>query len=103
MIYEDNDPYAFLAWDVISRLTNAEINRFIVDDDFVFRMLKKEVRGLDLQGPFIDCVIDNILRDKERMELMEELDKLSEYLFNKLDIAKLRNKILEYCSLYNIM
>lgn len=103
MRYEYDDPYNFLALHLISISTNAEIQRLLVDDDFIFRMVVKEVRGQDFIGPFLDCIITNLLEEKERMEFMHELDKLSAYFFKKLDIERLRDKITKYATTYHII
>lgn len=103
MPYEYDDPYSFLAWYIISISTKMEIVRTLKDSDYLYRMLLKEVRNQDLRGPFVDCIVDDILRNKERMQLMHELDKLSEFLFTKLDLVRLRAKIIQLCRDYDIL
>ena len=65
----------------------------MVDDDFVRRIILKETRLTDFQGPFLDAIIQSILDDKRRMELMHEIDKLSNYLYKNLDLDRLRETI----------
>lgn len=93
-----DNPYKCLAADLVCRLTPREVVRTLSDDDFVFRMLVKEVRGQDFRGPFVDCVIDEILRHKRRMELMRVLDEVSVYFFKNLDLARLRREIKTFCA-----
>lgn len=102
-MYDFDDPYSFLALHLIAISTHKELERILVDDEYLFKLLMKEVRYQDFRGPFVDAIIDDILRNKQRMELMHELDKLSEYLFVKLDKERLRNKIIHYTKIYCIM
>lgn len=103
MRYEYDDPYNFLAIHLISISTNAEIQRLLVDDDYIYRMIIKEVRGQDFNGPFLDAIITDLLEGKERMEMCRELDKLAKYFFTKLDLERLRNKITKYATTYHII
>lgn len=103
MKYEYDDPYTFLTWHLLYACTDAELDRILKDNDYIKKLIRKEVRDYDLRGPFTDAVVETILLDKKRMELMKELDKLSKYYYDKLDIERLRNKIIEYRNLYNIM
>jgi len=100
--YDFDDPYTFLALHLISISSTAGIERILRDDEFLFKMVIKEVRGQDFKGPFLDCIIGQLLEDRERMEMCHELDKLALYFFKKLDLIRLRQTILFYCSKYNI-
>lgn len=93
---EYDDPYNFLALHIISTNTAHEIERALTDDKYVQMLLIKEVRNLDLKGPFCDCIIENILTGKRRMKLMGHLDELSRYLFSELDLEYLRERIEHY-------
>lgn len=98
-----DDPYAFLAFHLIAHLSKAELKRALKDDDFVFHMLVKEVRGQDFRGPFVDAIITVLLEDKRRMSLMNELDKLAKYLWTELDLERLRKKIFEEATKYSMI
>lgn len=100
---EYDDPYSFLAFYLISVSLPSEIRRMLVDDDFIRRMVIKEIRGQDFIGPFCNCIIDEILRNKQRMEMCHELDALAEYFFTKLDLDRLRRKIIQYATTYSII
>lgn len=93
-----DDPYKCLASNMVARLTPMEVVRCLSDDEFVFRLLAKEMRGQDLGGPFVDCVIDEILRHKRRMELMRVLDGVSVYFFENLDLERLRQELRDFCA-----
>lgn len=98
-----DDPYAFLAFFFIARLPKADMKRALEDDEFVYHLLVKEVRGQDFQGPFLDALITTIIEDKQRMELMHQLDKLADYFWTKLDLDRLREKISSEAEKYHIM
>ena len=93
---EFDDPYNFLAVHIISICTEMEIHRTLLDDEFIYRMLKKEVRGQDFRGPFVDAIFCDMLEHKHRMKLMRELDKLSDFLFEQLNLEHLRDRIEYY-------
>ena len=98
-----DDPYIMLAHHIISHYSEKEILRVISDDEFVYKLIAKELRGQDFQGPFLDTVMEDILKNKQRKEMCQHLDKLALYFFDKLDIDKLREKIIEYASFYHII
>lgn len=98
-----DDPYSFLAMHIISISTRNEVIRALSEDDFLYRMLIKEVRKQDFSGPFLDAIICDILENKRRMEMCHELDKLSDYFFSKLDLPRLREKIINYADKYGII
>lgn len=47
-------------------------------------------------GHFVDCIIEHILEEKDRMEYMRQLDKLAEYYYGRLDKGRLRDNIIDY-------
>lgn len=93
-----DDPYKCLAAALIETLTPMEVVRCLSDNEFVFRLLAKEMRSQDLGGPFVDCVVDEILRHKRRMELMRVLDGVSVYFFENLDLDRLRKELRDFCA-----
>ena len=97
-----NDSYILLAHHLISISGPAEINRLLRDDEYIYKKIINEVRGQDFSGPFLDCIICSLLEGKKRMEMCRELDKLARYFFGCLDLKLLREKIVEYCTLYNL-
>lgn len=92
--YEIDDPYKILAHHVVGFYRPADVWRILTDNAYLKNIVVKEVRMMDLGGPFIDCIIENILEDKDRMEYMHELDRLGEYYFSRLDKERLRDEIL---------
>lgn len=98
-----DDPYVFLAYYILLHTSTPDIKRLMVDNDFLKRMVIKDVRAMDLYGPFVDCIVQVELDEGGRTALMHELDKFGAYLFTKLDRERLRSKIIEINSFYNII
>ena len=76
--YEIDDPYKVLAHYIVGFYRPSDVLRILTD----------------LGGHFVDCVIEGILADKDRMEYMHELDRLGAYYFSRLDKERLRDEIL---------
>lgn len=100
---EYDDPYVMLAHYLISSHTKAELERILVDDDFIYKMIIKEVRHQDFSGAFLDCIVQSILDNKERMEMCGHLDALSRYFFAKLDLPRLRKDVRHYAEVYGLI
>lgn len=92
--YEIDDPYKILAHHIVGFYRPADVIRVLTDNSYLKNLVLKDVRMMDLGGPFVDCIIENILEDKDRMEYMHELDKLGTYYYSRLDKERLRDEIL---------
>ena len=92
-----DDPYVLLAYRIVAYNIVPEICRVLVDDEYVKKIILKETRGQDFIGPFLDVIIQGILDDKRRMELMHKLDDLGEYFWDNFDLARLRREIITCC------
>lgn len=92
-LYPFDDPYKLLAYHIISQYRPADVLRILTDNSYVKNCILKEVRLLDIGGHFLDCIIENILEEKSRMEYMHQLDNLSAYYYSKLDKERLREEI----------
>ena len=100
---EYDDPYIMLAHKLISVHNRAEIERILTDNEFVFKLILKETRLQDFSGAFLDCIIEDILNNKRRMEMCHQLDQLSKYFYEKLDIKRLRKEVRFYAEKYGIL
>lgn len=100
---EYDDPYIMLAHKLISMHNRAEIERILTDNEFVFKLILKETRLQDFSGAFLDCIIEDILNNKRRMEMCHQLDQLSKYFYEKLDIKRLRKEVRFYAEKYGIL
>ena len=88
-----DDPYKILAHLLVGYFRPADVLRMLEDDEFLATLVQKETRQADIGGWFLDCIIEELLSQKKRMEYMRELDKLSKYYFSNLDKARLRKEI----------
>lgn len=93
-LYEYDDPYRILAYHIVGTYRPSDVLRTLTDNSYLKILIIKEVRGQDFCGHFIDCIIENILEEKDRMEYMHKLDELATYYYNRLDKGRLRDEIL---------
>lgn len=93
-LYEYDNPYTLLAHHIVGTYRPADVLRCLTDNSYLKTLIIKEVRQQDLGGPFIDCIIEDILEDKDRMEYMHKLDNLAYYYYSRLDRGRLRDEIL---------
>lgn len=89
-----DDPYKLLAATIVGSYRPADVARLLGDDVFLLTQIDKEVREQDFQGHFLDCIIEDILSKKQRMEYMSHLDELAKYYYQKIDKDRLRKEIL---------
>lgn len=92
-MFEYDDPYKVLAHAIVGFYRPADVVRMLSDNAFILNCVVKEVRDQDMGGHFIDCIIEDILENKDRMEYMGHLDKLAKYYYTKLDKERLREEI----------
>lgn len=95
-MYSYDDPYTILANLIIGYYRPSDVLRLMTDDDFLLSIVQKETRQLDIGGWFLDCIVEDILAKKKRMEMMRELDKLAQFFFSNLDKERLRSEIRKY-------
>lgn len=93
-LYEYDDPYKLLAHHIAGAYRPADVLRCLTDNSYLKTLVIKEVREQDFKGHFVDCIIENILEDKDRMEYMHKLDELALYYYSRLDKGRLRDEIL---------
>lgn len=97
-----DDPYIMLVYWLLANLNRGELRRVLEDDEFIYKMIVKETRNLDFMGPFLDTIVCDLLENKRRMEMCRELDKLSRYFFEQLDLGRLRRELILTLNKYNI-
>lgn len=96
--YEYDDPYRILAHAIVGFYRPADVVRMLTDNEFLLNCIVKEVRLQDIGGMFLDCIIEDILAHKKRMELMREYDVLGKYFYTQLDKKRLRSEIIRALS-----
>lgn len=92
--FEADDSYKLLAYRILVDYNIPTVKRILKDNKFVRRLIIREVRGQDFQGDFVDCLFVSIFEDKGRMDLMRQLNSLGTFLYQKLDLPRLRKEIL---------
>ncbi len=93
-LYDFDDPYKLLAHHIVGAYRPADVLRVLTDNSYLKTLIIKEVREQDFRGHFVDCIIENILDDKDRMDYMHKLDELALYYYTRLDRGRLRDEIL---------
>lgn len=89
-----DDPYSVLAHVILSHYRPADVIRMLADNEFLLNCVTKEVRQQDFGGIFLDCIIEDILAHKKRMEWMHTLDSVAKYLYQNLDKKRLRTQLV---------
>ena len=92
-LYDFDNPYRILAQVIVGFYRPADVLRLLTDEDYLANEILKETRQADIGGWFLDCIIEDILAHKQRMEYMHKLDELSDYYYSKLDKERLRKEI----------
>lgn len=92
-LFEYDDPYKLLAHSIVGYYRPADVVRMLSDNAYILNCIVKEVRGQDMCGSFVDCIIEEIFSNKKRMEYMGQLDKLAAYYYSQLDRERLRREI----------
>ena len=88
-----DDEYKILAYSIVVSYPPETVRRLMKDTKFLRREIIREVRGQDFRGYFIDCLFVSICEDKNRMKLMRQLDQLGRFLYNSLDLNRMRKEI----------
>ena len=89
-----DDPYKILAHSVIGKYRPADVVRMLSDNEYLLNCIIKEVRQQDFRGDFVDCIIEDILAHKKRMEWMHQCDQLAKNLYKNLDKKRLRGQLI---------
>lgn len=92
-LYDYDNPYKLLAHHIVGSYRPSDVLRVLTDNSYIKNLILKETRLQDMGGRFIDCIIEDILDGKARMEYMHQLDSLGLYYYSKLDKARLREEI----------
>lgn len=92
--YSFDDPYSVLAHVILSYYRPSDVVRMLSDNEYLLNCVVKEVRQQDFGGIFLDCIIEDILAHKKRMEWMRQCDQLAKYLYQNLDKKRLREQLV---------
>ena len=91
-----DDPYSILACQMIVQYGVIDLQRILTDSDFLRRIAKKEAKNMDIRGPLLDVVYQDMIDNGKRKELMAKLSELGLFFFDNLDRQRLRKNIRDY-------
>lgn len=92
-----DDPYLVLAYHIVCNNNIPTIKRYLKDYKFVKRVIIKETKDLDLSGPFLDCLAVAIREEKQKTDLISQLESLGGFFYNRLDLNRMRKAIKQAC------
>lgn len=98
-----NDPYIVVAKSLVKSLSASEVVRCLTDDKFIEGMVRRELYDVDFNGPLLDCVLAELLDNRRKVEVKQELNKLAHFFFKNLDLNRLRQEIFYYATKYHII
>lgn len=88
-----DDPYKVLSYSLVVNYPPVTVKRLMKDTKFLRREIIREVRGQDFRGYFTDCLFVSICEEKKRMDLMRQMDVLARFLYQNLDLNRMRAEI----------
>lgn len=90
--HDYDDGYLMLAYWVVSHNTLPRIKQALVDDNWLRVRVREDCLNLDLAGPFLDAIIQDLTAE-EKLWLRARLKVLGDDLFAHLDKKRLRDNI----------
>lgn len=93
-----DDQYLMLALYIVTHYSTAYIKRAITDDEWLRDRVCEDCMNLDLAGPFLDTIMQDIDNHK-RLWLRGRLKELGAELYTQLDVKRLRKRILQIVAL----
>lgn len=91
-----DDPYKVLAWHLVSVLSVRSLKRVLTNNLFIKSMVLNEANQLDISGPFLDCIDEEIAHKEHLRSKNKQLKSLGEYYFSELDLERLRVEVRAY-------
>lgn len=88
-----DDPYKLLAAYLVSVFSLATLKRILTSSAFVKSMMVREAKQMDICGPFLDCVDQEIVANDMIRRKNVYLKKLGEFYYSELDLERLRKEI----------
>ena len=88
-----DDPYVMSAYSLVANHNYGDLKRILTEDDFVKKIVSKELRLTDFRGTLIDAIVQELLEDKRRMDVMRALDEFSSFFYDNLDLLRLRKEV----------
>lgn len=100
---ECDDPYKFLASGIAIRYNTNLVKRMLVDKDYIRQVIQAEVRdNIDIPGMFVDCIVTELISEKQKILYRDALNQLGLFFFHQLDVARLRDEIRKFYKEFDI-
>ena len=93
-----DNPYAVLAWHLVAMLPLKSLKELLCSDTFIKRMVVEEAKQVDISGPFLDCIDEDIQKRWRLRGRNSQLKQLGEYYFSELNLEKVREEVRKYAS-----
>lgn len=98
-----DDPYKILAASLAARLNINCAKRILSDRDYIRQLVQEEVReSLDVPGVFCDCVVTELISEKQKVLYRDALNQLGLFFFHQLDVARLRDELRKFYKEFGI-
>lgn len=93
-----DDGYLMLAYYIVSHNLPVHIKSALEDDSWLRSRVREDCLNLDLAGPFIDTIVQDLSPD-DRLWLRGRLRALGDDLYSRLDKERLRENISKIAQL----
>lgn len=98
-----DNPYKFLASGIAIKYNINLVKRMLVDKDYIRQIVQAEVRdNIDIPGMFTDCVVTELISEKQKVLYRDALNQLGLFFFHQLDIARLREELRNFYDEFGI-
>lgn len=98
-----DDPYGFLASGICINFNKSLVKRMLVDKDYIRQVVQAEVRdNIDIPGMFTDCIVTELISDKQKVLYRDALNELGMFFYRQLDINRLRDEIKKFYNEFGI-
>lgn len=93
---EYDDPYRVLAAHIVSVFSVANIKRVLTNAAYIKSLIVYEAKTMDVRGPFLDCIDQEIISNDMIRKKNVYLKKLGEFYYSELDIERLRKEVRRF-------
>lgn len=93
---EYDNPYRVLAAHIVSAFSVPNIKRVLTSSSYIRSLIICEAKTIDLSGPFIDCIDQEIISNDRIRKKNLCMRQLGEFYFSELDLERLRKEIRRF-------
>ena len=98
-----DNPYKFLASGIAIKYNINLVKRMLVDKDYIRQIVQEEVRdNIDIPGMFTDCIVTELISEKQKVLYRDALNQLGLFFFHQLDVARLRDELRKFYEEFGI-